>query len=37
MAKVTKKNSKKLPRGKSLKSVKTLGSLPNHNESLLRG
>jgi hypothetical protein len=37
MKKPTKKNSKKLAGGKSLKSVKTLGLWSNHNESLLRG
>ncbi len=36
MAKPTKKNSKKLPRGKSLTSQKTLSLTMNHNESLLR-
>lgn len=37
MTKPTKKNSKKLPGGKPLKSVKTLGLTMNHNETLLRG
>ena len=38
MAKRTKKNSKRLSRGKSLKSLKTLTlAIKNHNESFLRG